>query len=184
MPLQMAGRFRRALLVAILAAKASAHNNCAWWFEDTRHGFSYRNVTAFGAIGDGVADDTHAFQLAIDFNRGGDNGSNADKSAAFVYVPPGRYRLTDTIVLWKWTSLIGNPKCPPTLFLSNATAAFNGSEGLRPFIVTNDGFNSTTSDHAWWLEEADVGGATNDNFFTQVRPEPFRRTRAIGKVVR
>ena len=159
----------RILLAALsLTAIAESALNCSWWYEHTRHGFAYRNVTSFGAVGDGVADDTLAFQMAIDFNRGGDNGSNSDKSAAFVYVPPGRYKITDTLVLWKWTSLVGNPRCPPTLFLANATPGFDGSLGLRPFLVTNDGFNSTTSDHAWWLEDAGIGGATNENFFTQV----------------
>ena len=51
-------------------------------------------MTSFGAVGDGITDDTRAFTAAIDFNRGGDAGSNQDKQAAFIYVPAGTYLLS------------------------------------------------------------------------------------------
>ena len=47
----------------------------------------YLTVRDFGAIGDGEADDTNAFQRAVDSGRGD------------VYVPRGTYRLTKTIVV-------------------------------------------------------------------------------------
>ncbi|MHC4537777.1 MAG: glycosyl hydrolase family 28-related protein, partial [Planctomycetota bacterium] len=47
----------------------------------------YLTVRDFGAIGDGEADDTKAFQRAVDSGRGD------------VYVPRGTYRLTKTIVV-------------------------------------------------------------------------------------
>lgn len=46
------------------------------------------DVKAFGAVGDGTADDTAAFQKAIDATRGG-----------VLRVPPGRYRITDFLTL-------------------------------------------------------------------------------------
>lgn len=46
------------------------------------------NVKYFGAIGNGVADDTVAIQAAID------NGDLKD-----IYLPPGSYRITDTLLL-------------------------------------------------------------------------------------
>ena len=74
---------------------------CTWWYETTAfHGWSVRNATAFGTRGDGVTDDTAPLRAAIDTNRGGDAGSNEDKSAALVYLPPGRYVVTDTLVCW------------------------------------------------------------------------------------
>ncbi|MBC8468819.1 MAG: right-handed parallel beta-helix repeat-containing protein [Planctomycetes bacterium] len=47
----------------------------------------YLTVRDFGAVGDGEADDTQAFQRAVDSGRGD------------VYVPRGTYRLTKTIVV-------------------------------------------------------------------------------------
>jgi glucan 1,3-beta-glucosidase len=141
--------------------------DCGWWYETTEHhGFNFRNVTDFGAVGDGVADDTAALQAAIDFARGGEPGSDADKSAAVIYLGSGTFRVTDTLVLWKWTKLIGNPHCPPTIVLPTSTPAFNGSKGLRPLLVTNTGYNSSAAAHAWWEEAG--GGAANENFFTSI----------------
>jgi hypothetical protein len=48
------------------------------------------NVKNFGAIGDGIADDTKAIQAAIDATTQG-----------AVFVPPGRYKITDYIRLSK-----------------------------------------------------------------------------------
>ena len=155
-------------LLPFLAFAAAAPNCSSYWFEQQRHGFSFRSVASFGAVGDGIHDDTAALTAAIDFNRGGDAGSNQDKSAAFVYLPAGTYRVTDTLVLWKWTKLAGNALCPPTLLLAPSSPGISNPAALKPFLVTNDGFNSTTSEHAWWREDTESGGNTNDNFFTQL----------------
>ncbi|MHC4584748.1 MAG: glycosyl hydrolase family 28-related protein [Planctomycetota bacterium] len=48
---------------------------------------AYLTVRDFGAVGDGEADDTKAFQRSVDSGRGD------------VYVPKGTYRLTKTIVV-------------------------------------------------------------------------------------
>jgi len=47
------------------------------------------SVKDFGAVGDGVTDDTVAIQAAVDY---------ASQSAGNVYLPPGNYILSDTIV--------------------------------------------------------------------------------------
>jgi hypothetical protein len=55
-------------------------------------------VTEFGATGDGVTDDTSAFETAID---------NAKTLGAKLFIPNGIYRLTRTLVLENGVSLIG-----------------------------------------------------------------------------
>jgi hypothetical protein len=160
------------LLVLSLTATVCASNgtdrSCSWWYEQTaHHGFAFRNASAFGAIGDGKADDTAALQRAIDHNRGGEPGSDQSKAAAVVYIGPGTYKVTDTLVLWKWTVLIGNPHCPPTLVLPPATPSFDGKNGLKPLLVTTVGFNVSTAAHAWWDQSGP--NAVNEHFFTSVR---------------
>lgn len=48
------------------------------------------NVKDFGAVGDGLADDTHAIQPALDATARG-----------AVFVPPGRYKITDYLRITK-----------------------------------------------------------------------------------
>ena len=160
------------LLLSLHAANAGEPGalapSCSWWYEQTpHHGFAFRNVSAFGAIGDGEADDTAALQRAIDSNRGGEPGSEQSKAAAVVYLGPGTYKVTDTLVLWKWTVLIGNPRCPPTLVLPPQTPSFEGAHGLKPLLVTAVGFNASTAAHAWWDQSGP--NAVNEHFFTSVR---------------
>lgn len=57
---------------------------------------------AFGAVGDGVADDTAAIQAAIDFVIYGTSGNYVssvltEDHPAAVFFPQGRYRITDTL---------------------------------------------------------------------------------------
>ena len=52
---------------------------------------------AFGAIGDGIADDTAAIQSAIDWAIYRHNVSQ--KSLGMVYLPEGRYKTSDTLHL-------------------------------------------------------------------------------------
>ena len=54
------------------------------------------NVKAYGAVGDGIADDTAAIQAAI---------NAADKD--HVFFPNGIYRVTDTLQLGGYTKLVG-----------------------------------------------------------------------------
>ena len=58
------------------------------------------SVKDFGAVGDGVADDTAAIQAAIN-------------ASGMVYVPPGNYKLTATLILSSsYQGLIGDEKRP------------------------------------------------------------------------
>jgi hypothetical protein len=68
----------------------------------------YVSVKDFGAVGDGVADDTAAIQLALN-------------TTTAVYVPPGSYKITSTLNVPNNTSLIGAGRGSTTLLHS-----FNG----------------------------------------------------------
>ena len=55
------------------------------------------NVRRFGAVGDGHADDTRAFQQAIDHAR----------EHGLVFLPDGKFRLSGTIVITKPVKIVG-----------------------------------------------------------------------------
>jgi len=68
------------------------------------------NALWFGAIGDGVADDTQALQKAI-FHTTGWYGSNykLDNSVAkTLYIPRGTYRITDSLRITQMQYIIGD----------------------------------------------------------------------------
>ncbi len=60
---------------------------------------SFYNVKDFGAVGDGVADDTNAIQTALTL------AASAAGTASMVFIPKGIYRLTQTLRLYARTYL-------------------------------------------------------------------------------
>lgn len=87
------------------------------------------NVRDCGAEGDGKADDTEAFRTAIARGR-------------VVYIPMGRYRLTDTLRLLSDTCLIGL-HCHETMFsLSDHTHGFDDPDASRALIEIPRGASS------------------------------------------
>jgi hypothetical protein len=74
----------------------------------------------FGAKGDGVADDTAAIQLALDAARAA--------GGATVFVPPGTYKTTATLLLYSNTTLRG----------FGWTSIIKGAAGANPIIKGTD----------------------------------------------
>lgn len=81
--------------------------------------FSNYNVKAYGAVGDGVADDTAAIQAAVN-----DAAAAGSGTGATVFFPPGTYLVTSTItVAGHWVYLQGaGPKATKIKFVPTADA--------------------------------------------------------------
>jgi hypothetical protein len=71
----------------------------------------------FGAVGDGVADDSAALQAAID------KAENRTHEG-LVFIASGRYRVTRTIYVWPGVRVIGYGSTRPVVLLGNATPGF------------------------------------------------------------
>jgi hypothetical protein len=77
---------------------------------------------AFGAHGDGIADDTEALQTAMNQGRGG-----------IVLIPEGRYRLTKTLYITTGTRVFGYGKNRPVFVLAPNTPGFQEPGRGYPF---------------------------------------------------
>ncbi|MDR3451732.1 MAG: glycosyl hydrolase family 28-related protein [Rhodoferax sp.] len=130
----------------------------SWYGTTSPHGPTWRNVTAFGAVGDGVHDDTAAIQAAVSFDRGTINA----KRRAVVYLPPGTYLVSDTIVLWAFTHLLGCTTGTATLKLAANAPGFGNASALKPILAAASGYNTTSLQ--WWLETFHA----NDIFYSMI----------------
>jgi len=66
---------------------------------------------------DGVGDDSAAIQQAIDKVKAkGATGANSRGGAGIVFVPEGRYRLSQTVYVWRGIRLIGYGSTNPSSF--------------------------------------------------------------------
>lgn len=154
--------------------------SCSWWYESTAHGSLPGGAAVFvdavrdaGAVGDGVTDDTAALLRALDANATGLGGSNVSRSARVVYLRAGTYLIRDTLTVWFWTQLVGNPLpgCASTLLLAPNSSGFGDASGLlmKPVVAANGGFNLSAAPGAWQIVERTRGGHANDLFYASVR---------------
>ncbi|KAH7905297.1 pectate lyase superfamily protein-domain-containing protein [Hygrophoropsis aurantiaca] len=86
----------------------------------------FRNVKDFGAVGNGVTDDTAAINSAMSSgNRcGGGSCSSSTLTPAIVYFPSGTYLVSSAINTYYYTQMIGDARSPPTLLASPAFLGF------------------------------------------------------------
>ena len=87
---------------------------------------SWTNLRTLGVKGDGVSDDTAAIQKAIDEHR-------------VLYIPEGRYIVTNTLHLKPDTVLIGLHPSMTQFDIPDGTAAFQGPGAPVPLIETPKG---------------------------------------------
>lgn len=144
------------------------HNGKAPYNSDASYKV-FRNVRDFGAKGDGVTDDTAAFNQAIASGNGrcGNGSCPASTTApALVYVPAGTYLISSPIVLWYYTQLIGDAKNLPVLKASSNFAGIAvldadpyGNGGVNWYVNQNNFFRSARN-FIIDLRSAPVAGAT------------------------
>ncbi|KAL4880128.1 pectate lyase superfamily protein-domain-containing protein [Aspergillus karnatakaensis] len=112
----------------------------------------HRNVKDFGAVGDGVTDDTAAINQAI--SSGDRCGLGCDSSTtrpAVVYFPPGTYLVSKPIIEYYYTQMVGDAIDLPVL---KASADFTGMAVVDADPYTDDGSN-------WYTNQ--------NNFFRAIR---------------
>lgn len=86
--------------------------------------------TIFGAVGDGIADDTDAIQLAIEFAKGSSWGGS-------VYFPAGTYRVTNSLDYVQTANLAlrGQNRDNVVIKLDNAAAGFNNIASPKALLT-------------------------------------------------
>ena len=81
----------------------------------------FRNVKSFGAMGDGVTDDTAAINNAIaSGNRCGATCTSSTITPAVVYFPPGTYLVSSPLIQYYNTQFLGDPHDFPTLLAASS----------------------------------------------------------------
>ncbi|KAJ7858321.1 pectate lyase superfamily protein-domain-containing protein [Mycena leptocephala] len=169
-------------------------NDMTFWMENAgihSHGKSsynpgfkvFRNVKSYGAVGDGVADDTAAINKAI-----GDGGSCGEGCASstikpmLIYFPRGTHRVTAPIIPYYFTSLVESPNSPPGDYNTKPTLPTQLSKALPSlvgsltFMRNQQGQYCTSLDGDPYIpgEQNPDGSGVNwwtnqNNFFRSVR---------------
>lgn len=117
----------------------------------------FRDVTQYGAVGDGTTDDTVAINNAMaDGARCGGNPpcDSTTVKPAVIYFPAGKYLVSAPITMYYYTQMVGDPTDMPTLLASSDFA------GMA--VVDADPYE--------YIDNTAVNWFTNqNNFFRQVR---------------
>ncbi|KAI8621283.1 glucan 1,3-beta-glucosidase [Chytriomyces sp. MP71] len=115
----------------------------------------------FGAVGDGIHDDTQAIMNAMTAGtRCGITCESSTVSPAVVYFPPGTYLVSQPIIQYYYTQMIGDATDLPTL---KASSSFNLSTSKT--VIDSDPYkadpNGGLGGVNWWVNQ--------NNFFRSVR---------------
>ena len=110
----------------------------------------WRNVKDYGAMGDGITDDTYAINNATaDGNRCGLGCDSQTTTPAIVYFPSGTYMVNQPLIQWYYTQFVGDANDLPVI---KALPTFYGI-GLfdsDPYLAY--GFNWFTNQNNFWRQ--------------------------------
>ncbi|KAK0726016.1 pectate lyase superfamily protein-domain-containing protein [Lasiosphaeris hirsuta] len=162
------------LLLAVSAVQASfwmadiPHRGVASFNPDKSYAI-FRNVRAFGAVGDGVTDDTAAINAAISFGNRciGYQCVGTTTTPAVVYFPPGTYLVTNSIIVHYYTQIIGDPNDMPVI------------KGAASFRSTTMGLLESNP----YMDNGKLNFISTNVFFRQVRNLMFDTTAIPGPAI-
>jgi hypothetical protein len=125
----------------------------------------FRNVKDYGAVGDGVHDDTAAINAAISTGSrcGNLTCGSSTTTPALVYFPAGTYLVSTPLQAYYYTAMVGDARTPPTLL---ASANFTGMA-----VIDADPY---TNNQNWYINQ--------DNFFRSARNFVIDLTRMPANV--
>ncbi|KAK1966745.1 pectin lyase-like protein [Colletotrichum sublineola] len=119
----------------------------------------FRNMLDYGAVGNGVTDDTAAIKRAMNEGRRcGEKCNGSTVKNAIVYFPPGKYLISSTVPLPFGTQVIGDAINRPVLV---ASQSFVGLGVLSTDQYTGGGTGPDGHDQQWYVNTA--------NFYRQIR---------------
>ncbi|THZ35414.1 pectin lyase-like protein [Aureobasidium pullulans] len=114
----------------------------------------FRDVTEYGAVGDGITDDTAAINRAVsDGDRCGEGCGSTSVLGALVYFPPGTYLVTTPIIQYYYTQFVGNPQDPPTI---KGSTNFSGIA-----LIDTDVYIPKANGDEWYINQ--------NQFYRQIR---------------
>ncbi|KAI8823239.1 glucan 1,3-beta-glucosidase [Chytriomyces cf. hyalinus JEL632] len=154
------------LLLFVLSLVGLSH--ASFWLQDIKHqgvlpfgGDSaytvFRDVRAYGAMGDGITDDTAAINKAItEGKRCGLGCDSTTATPAIIYFPPGTYLVSAPLIQYYYTFMIGDANQLPTI---KAAANFEMKTPWFTYVIDADPYGPGGVN--WFVNQ--------NNFFRQIR---------------
>ncbi len=102
------------------------------------------NIKDFGAEGDGVTDDTEAFNAAIAFANAKGGSDRANILGTAITIPSGRYKITEPLdpITVSAVEFVGESKASAVLLLSSTGHTFTWGDSSLVFAVVGGGVSN------------------------------------------